>query len=306
VVLIALAGSAMHRRSFLAITSLIAGMSALRAQSDMRLQSKEALWRTNSPTHRFTQRRFESIDGERHYLVFIAIPVGDRPAGGWPAIHMLDGNAAFDDLRQADLDEIPGHALIGIGYETEGPHGVNARERDYTPPFPAGDPVDPSDPEPDAGGGDVFLTFLAEQMLPELTRDFLLDPARRMLWGHSYGGLFAINTLFKQPDLFRSYYAISPSLRWHAPLMLRMEEASKRRTQGQSDVAILYEIAENAQGDERRRARMQQSQAIRDEILRRLAARPDIALTQRGYPGENHGSMFHVGLRAALAHGIPN
>ncbi|MEE1613781.1 alpha/beta hydrolase [Microvirga sp. CF3016] len=272
----------------------------------MRLRSKNALWQSQSPTHRFAQRRFDSADGLRGYRVFVAVPAGDRPVDGWPAISMLDGNAAFDDLRQADLDLVPGYALIGIGYETEGRHDVNARAQDYTPPV-SPDAAPPSDSASEKeGGGDVFLALLAERVLPELTKEFSLDPARRMLWGHSYGGLFVLNALFKQPDLFRSYCAVSPSLWWHAPLTLHMEGASRRRAAGQSDLLLLYEVTEDPRGDERRRARMVQGRAMLKDMLERLAARPDIALTQRAYPGENHGSMFQVGLKAALTHKIPN
>jgi predicted alpha/beta superfamily hydrolase len=299
--LIVPAGLTMHRRSFLAVTSFIAGISALRAQPDMRLRSENALWESNSPTHRFAQRHLDSVDGLRRYRVFVAVPVADRPTGGWPAIYMLDGNAAFDDLQQADLDLVRGHALIGIGYYTEGRHDVDARARDYTPPVPSAAPAS-SEKE---GRADIFLALLAERMLPELTREFSLDPARRMLWGHSYGGLFVLNALFKQPDLFRSYYAINPSLLWHAPLMLHAEGVSKRRAVGQSDLTILYDVTEDTRGDERRKARMLQGRAMLNDMLKRLAARPDIVLTQRAYPGENHGSMFQVGLRAALARGVP-
>ncbi|MBQ0822414.1 alpha/beta hydrolase [Microvirga sp. HBU67558] len=283
-------------------------MSALHAQPDLRLRSGTALWEAPSSTHRFAQRRFDSADGLRHYRAFVAVPLANPPAEGWPAIVMLDGNAAFDDLRQADLDHVPGTVLIGIGYETGGRHDVNARTQDYTPPVPPEDRAGPDDPDPSekVGGADIFLDLLAERLLPELAKDFSLDPARRSLWGHSYGGLFVIHALFRQPDLFRSYCAVSPSLWWHAPLMLRREETSKRRTEGQSDVVILYDVTQDPRDDERRKARMLQGRAMLAEMLGRLAGRPDIVLTQRAYPGENHGSMFQVGLRAALARDISN
>ncbi|WP_195904257.1 alpha/beta hydrolase [Microvirga lotononidis] len=296
----------MHRRTFLAATSFIAGMSALRAQPDMRLRAKDALSEAHSPTHRFAQRRFDSVDGLRHYQVFVAVPVTDPPAEGWPAICMLDGNAAFDALQQADLDRVRDLVLVGIGYE-EGRNDPDTRDLDYTPPFFLNGTTFPADPPSTekAGGGDVFLALVAERMLPDVAKEFSLDPARQMLWGHSYGGLFVVNALFKRPDLFRSYYAISPSLSWHAPLMLHAEDVSKRRAMGQSELVVLYEVPENTPGDERRKARLQRRQMMFDEMFERLGARADIALTQRAYPGENHGSMFGVGLRAALARGVP-
>jgi hypothetical protein len=37
------------------------------------------------------------------------------------------------------------------------------------------------------------------------------------------------------------------------------------------------------------------------ELLRRLQERADIAVVERRFPGETHGSMFRLGLSAALA-----
>ncbi len=255
----------------------------------------------DGPTHRLDERHFASADGRRFYRIDVAIPVGAPPADGWPAFVMLDGNALFETLGPADLALVPDAAIVGIGYDPMPRRDGDARTQDYTPPFPADDPVDPADPEPEAGGADIFLTLLAEYILPSLSIDFSLDPSRRMLWGHSYGGLFALNTLFKQPDLFRSYYAVSPSVRWHAPLILDLEAASPRRASGVSQVALLYEIPDEAALDPGRKARLGQARAVAAELLRRLQERADIAVVERRFPGETHGSMFRLGLNAALA-----
>ena len=287
----------MNRRAFLALASFAAGKAGLRAQP----LPGAAAPGTLGPGHRVDERHFASADGKRLYRVDVAIPVGQPPEGGWPAFVMLDGNALFETLRPADLALVPGAAIVGIGYDPMPRRDVDARTQDYTPPFPADDPVNPADPEPEAGGADIFLTLLADYILPSLSSDFGLDPARRMLWGHSYGGLFALNTLFKQPDLFRSYYAISPSVRWHAPLILELEAGSPRRASGVSEVALLYEIPDETALDPGRKARLGQARAVAAELLRRLQERADIVVVERRFPGETHGSMFRLGLNAALA-----
>ena len=43
--------------------------------------------------------------------------------------------------------------------------------------------------------------------------------------GHSFGGLFGLVTLFRQPTAFRRYLIISPSLWWDNQVILRHEQA---------------------------------------------------------------------------------
>lgn len=66
------------------------------------------------------------------------------------------------------------------------------------------------------GGADKFLEFLttelcdaAEKRLPAGTR-----VVRRMLIGHSYGGLFTLHALLTHPERFDAYAALDPSLWW--------------------------------------------------------------------------------------------
>ncbi len=66
------------------------------------------------------------------------------------------------------------------------------------------------------GGADKFLEFLttelrdaAEKRLPAGTR-----VVRRMLIGHSYGGLFTLHALLTHPERFDVYAALDPSLWW--------------------------------------------------------------------------------------------
>jgi dipeptidyl-peptidase 4 len=41
-----------------------------------------------------------------------------------------------------------------------------------------------------------------------------VDPARIGIWGWSYGGFMALNTLFQHPDLYRTGVAVSPVTHW--------------------------------------------------------------------------------------------
>jgi len=58
-----------------------------------------------------------------------------------------------------------------------------------------------------------FLTFIGDELLPQIDRTYRTRPYR-VLIGHSYGGLFATYALITRPEIFNAYLAISPSLWW--------------------------------------------------------------------------------------------
>ncbi|HEX5835740.1 MAG TPA: alpha/beta hydrolase-fold protein, partial [Pyrinomonadaceae bacterium] len=66
---------------------------------------------------------------------------------------------------------------------------------------------------PTAGGADNFLKFFETELIPEIEKEFRVQPYR-IFAGHSFGGLFAIHALITRPTLFNSYVAVSPSLQW--------------------------------------------------------------------------------------------
>ena len=56
-----------------------------------------------SAFYHFTQRQYDSADGERHYRVWTAVPDKAPPTAGYPVLYMLDGNAVMDKLNDAFL-----------------------------------------------------------------------------------------------------------------------------------------------------------------------------------------------------------
>lgn len=59
-----------------------------------------------SAYYHFTQRQYDSADGERHYRVWTAVPDKAPPAAGYPVLYMLDGNAVMDKLNDALLQQL--------------------------------------------------------------------------------------------------------------------------------------------------------------------------------------------------------
>ena len=69
------------------------------------------------------------------------------------------------------------------------------------------------------GGGSRFEAFLTQELRPFLEAMYPLDPARAILFGHSFGGLFAAGVLAESPDAFDGYIIASASV-WIDPQVL--------------------------------------------------------------------------------------
>lgn len=165
----------------------------------------------------------------RQHRVLVYIPQGEAPAGGWPVIYVLDGNLMFSPLaqlvhnRSARGAELRGGSavVVGLGHvlpaDSTEVHDRAARTYDYTLPF---DGVAPDSQGRAQGGADVFLDWMAQQLLPLLHARLPINPSQQMLVGHSYGGLLTLHALFTRPALFQRYVAASPSLWWGNGLVL--------------------------------------------------------------------------------------
>lgn len=163
------------------------------------------------------------LDG-RPYRVFVAWPSEAAPAAGFPAIYVLDANAAFATVVEAvrmrshrqDATGVGPAVVIGIAYPGDGPYMRDRRTYDFTRPGQGPTVSDGGDgrPVPAVGGAARFLEWLTHDVAALVGRDHALDPARRALLGHSMGGYFVLDTLVTTPAAFASYIAISPSIWW--------------------------------------------------------------------------------------------
>jgi predicted alpha/beta superfamily hydrolase len=114
--------------------------------------------------------------------------------------------------------ELPPCLVIGIGYENEQEaYDKDYRRYDLTPPDPnwtgwSGEEWE--NPE-NVGGAPAFRTFLANTLCPLIEQRFDVDSSNSVLYGHSLGGLFALDTMLEAPDAFRNILALSPSI-WFA------------------------------------------------------------------------------------------
>ncbi|SDL50843.1 alpha/beta hydrolase [Paracoccus chinensis] len=186
-----------------------------------RAEARLAIFETEHPTHVLSQKTVATGPGHR---LFIAAPRGTPPAQGWPVLYLLDGNAAFDFLTPAHLAAAEGLALVGVGYDTDRQFAREQRTFDFTAPDGPGDGIRP-DPVHEgrmAGGAAQFLDRLTGALRKAAEDGLRVDPSRRTLWGHSFGGLFTLYAALTRPDSFARFAAISPSIWWDEALIHRI------------------------------------------------------------------------------------
>lgn len=250
-----------------------------------------------SAFYHFTINTFDSADGKRHYNVWTAIPNKKPPARGYPVLYLLDGNAVMDRLSDDLLQKLSQRdapVLVAIGYQTDLPFDLTARAYDYTPATQSG----PQNLRGRAGGGSaVFRALLEHTIAPQAEKDLAIDPQKRALWGHSYGGLFVLES-FLASDFFHSFYAAVPSLdRNNAALLSALEHVNK--AQGSQKSLWFME----GDGDRKARDENATSDVLNavSQTVSRLRSR-GIPATYRLYPGLTHGAMFAASMHSALWH----
>ncbi|AXY59758.1 alpha/beta hydrolase [Acinetobacter sp. WCHAc010052] len=190
---------------------------------------------TGSEYYRFSIKTFESADKKRKYRVWLGIPtqldaLQQKEGYLYRSVFMLDGNAAMshlDDQILKKLSERDAPVLVAIGYETNLPFETASRALDYTPAdLKTGLPAaDPRSPQRMSGGSSEFKKIITEKISPWVEQQIKLDPSRRALWGHSYGGLFVLDSLLTTA-YFSHYFAASPSLSWAEQRMMQKIETT--------------------------------------------------------------------------------
>lgn len=75
------------------------------------------------------------------------------------------------------------------------------------------------------GEAENFTQFIAQELIPYIEDNYPVTDYRTLI-GHSYGGLFTINTLVHHTELFDNYLAIDPSLDWDDQRLLKEARAS--------------------------------------------------------------------------------
>ncbi|MEN0108849.1 MAG: alpha/beta hydrolase [Pseudomonas sp.] len=252
--------------------------------------------------YQFSRQTLDSLDGQRHYQIWIGQPKTPAPAQGYPALWMLDGNAALGALDEALLNKLAkGKApvLVAVGYQTPLRIERAGRTLDYTPKRPG----TAAAPDPftgyASGGADVFLDLLASRIRPLVAAQVALDPQQQTLWGHSYGGLLVLHTLLTRPALFSHYAAASPSLWWDNGQAVPVPADLGQTLAGRSVQLLLMRGGEEPFAP--RGPAQEHPERAAQELVNALSAVPGVTAQLHIFDGLSHGQTFNQSLRYLLS-----
>jgi predicted alpha/beta superfamily hydrolase len=136
------------------------------------------------------------------------------------------------------------------------------------------------------GGGAAFEAFLLEDLKPFIEAKFPADPARAILFGHSFGGLFAANVFADKPDAFAGYVIGSASA-WADPALVARVAAAAPKATGQR----VYLSVGEKEGAGRIGGSSQMTDGF-NSLSAALKGRPGVILKTQLYAGETHLSYY--------------
>jgi len=142
--------------------------------------------------------------------VFISTPQGyEESEESYPVLYLLDGGVHF--LHATGIVQflsrngrLPQMIVVGIPNTN--------RNRDFTP--------SKTENFQNSGGADNFLTFMKEELIPHVKKNYRTHPFQ-ILFGHSLTGMFEIYTLAKEKDLFNSFIIASPFLMYDDEIAIK-------------------------------------------------------------------------------------
>ena len=245
---------------------------------------------SQSPDYQFSDLRFNSADGQRHYRIRIVQPRIAPPPTGYPVVYLLDGNAVLMELNASLLARLAAQkqppVLVLLSYDNDLRIDAKGRSHDYTPAN---------------NGADAFLKLIENQVKPAVAAKVAINSQRQTLWGHSYGGLFVLHTLLTQPAAFQNYVAVEPSLWWGKGFILQEAQRVIERHPVISAHLWLW----TGGGEKMRSAppNIKQQPLPADAAQRlaeRLATLNGLKVDFREWPGLDHGGMFNAAIAPAL------
>ena len=173
----------------------------LRSQEDICIGKKQSLYST-------------ALQENRNYWIHLPENYRQDTTQTYPVIYLLDGDSFFHSLVGISKTFstvrgkfLPQSIIIGV---------LNVdRTRDLTPTASAAGRDGKIAPGaiPQGGGSETFSRFLTGELRAVIDSTYRTN-GKNMLIGHSYAGLFTLNTFLRHTERFDTYLAVDPSLWW--------------------------------------------------------------------------------------------
>lgn len=204
-----------------------------------------------SETSDFTLSKIQVIpikdtQADRRYELYIKLPEGYSKNKDkiYPVIYFTDALWQIELLSGATEFMMEEAILVGISWQKDinevlmkekGEHV--SRNRDYSI-------SKSSNPEVQAkyqlGQASNHLTFIRNDVIKTIEKNYRTDPDNRTYFGFSAGGRFGAYILMAQPDTFKNYILGSPSLWRDIPVLFSLEDSALKSKTSAINLFISY------------------------------------------------------------------
>ena len=226
----------------------------------------------------------KALGETRRINVYLPPPCTEPADARCPVLYMPDGGIGEDFLHVAGLVQ------VSVGNGTMRPFvlvGIEntQRRRDLTGPTQN---AEDRKIAPQVGGSAAFRRFVRSELMPAVKARYRTRDETAII-GESLAGLFVVETLLTEPDLFDTYIAFDPSLWWNDGALVK--DAPHRLAALASRPKTLYLAA---------------SRDDRDEMVQRFAdvlrqsAPATLKWIYQPMPEETHATIYHPAALGAL------
>lgn len=237
------------------------------------------------------------LNEDRPYWVYLPPEYNDPDYGkaSYPVIYLLDGDANFYTLvaiqktfTRGMYNNMPECIIIGIP-NTD-------RTRDMTPSKSLMK-HNGKDMFTNSGGGENFTSFLTKELRVSID-SLYRTTGYNILIGHSFGGLFAMNTLIHHTNAFNAYIVLDPSLWWDSRKVYN-EAASIWRNKDFRKTSLFIAMARD---EDRPDDQQKHSKTIHEFCSQILHSAPhnNLNVSWKYYEDEDHGTIIMPGIFDAL------
>ena len=256
---------------------------------------------------------FTSKVNGRTYRIMAWLPEGAVAGKQYPALYVLDGNFYFGTAtdaaaRMSFSNSIAPLIVVGIGYPAQGQRQLwTERSYDLTP-------SESTDLRwrGKFGGGKAFADVLRKELQPLILGRLPIDPRKQVLWGHSFGGLFALGVMFRNPGDFSAYVLSSPSIWWNGREALLEEPTFTHRiSESRTSLRVLITSAADEQyrGTDPKELADDTDRMVDNatELASRLKStgQSQLSVSRVIFEGEIHTSVQQASISRALRFAFP-
>ncbi|UII26379.1 hypothetical protein LVD15_24285 [Fulvivirga maritima] len=231
--------------------------------------------------------------------IYVHLPEGynEHIDKKYDVIYLLDGEQNF--LTATSISSFLGRG--GRGKPSEAPIVVaipnTDRTRDLTPTSAISRRGAAT--LENSGRGESFIAFMEKELIPTVESTYRVTD-RRVLIGHSFGGLLTVYTLLHHPDVFTDYLAIDPSFWWDDQKLMKEAEPLIEQLKGKNVNLYLARAGRNAHHDVARQKEDAKELQLDFKTMLEQKAPESLQWRYDNFEEESHGTIYFIGCFTGL------